>query len=690
MWLGLCSACSASDTNSISPTTSGTTIINTTPDGDGSILSTIEVNRYALLGETALPGEASVTLSAATPIASLALQPYDLLLIIQTQGAAIDSADSVKFGEVRSLEGAGTFEFIGVSAIEAAANRIHLYDWCGGLQNRYQAGLTQIIRVPQYRSLLVSSGKMLQAKAWDGQMGGILAIRVAGALRLDGTIDATGRGFRGGESQSFASGRLPGFGDFYRSFSTQDGGNKGESIAGAASVYSLLGPFGRGAPANGGGGGNRILAGGGGGGNGDNGKPWTGEGVMIADSPADLNAWQLDPAYIANGANLTDSSGGGRGGYSYSQIANNPRFTGPGDSLWAGDLRRERGGLGGRPVPNNLEQRLFLGGGGGGSDSFNSPGGKGGNGGGMILIGAESISGSGEVLADGTPGISTGDFLGGAGGGGAGGTIVIASGAVEAVTISASGGAGGDQQRTSTEAAGPGGGGGGGYVVTPQSSMAFRRVAGGRAGAASSGSIQPFSANGATAGASGILKTLANKPFGGIPFCSNVDLGVSLTTPNSFTTERQPAPFMLRVVNYGPSPAADAALTLQVPDTAEISIVDAGSAWQCQASGPQLSCQRATMPVGETNDIQLMIKPPLSALAMLASVRLSSRSADPDLSNNTSEVSLDIHNPLSPHGLGGGFSCAMAEAPRQSSAPHWLLLPLALLLTFRKRSSRRP
>ena len=133
--------------------------------------------------------------------------------------------------------------------------------------------------------------------------------------------------------------------------------------------------------ANGGGGGNAHNAGGGGGANGSNGNAWTGQGVMIVNGSNPLGAWQLDPGYIANANALTNSSGGGRGGYSYGSSNQIATTVAPGNALWGGDERREAGGLGGRPLTYTAST-LFFGGGGGAGDGNNTASQNGANGGG--------------------------------------------------------------------------------------------------------------------------------------------------------------------------------------------------------------------------------------------------------------------------------------------------------------------
>ena len=69
----------------------------------------------------------------------------------------------------------------------------------GGLRNTDTAG-AQVIRVPQYTTLTVSTGASIVAPAWDGTTGGIVAMTARDGVTLSGTgkIDVSGLGFRGG------------------------------------------------------------------------------------------------------------------------------------------------------------------------------------------------------------------------------------------------------------------------------------------------------------------------------------------------------------------------------------------------------------------------------------------------------------------------------------------------------------
>lgn len=659
-----------------------------TPDGNGAILAAdTRVNRYAVLGEDAPRGAVRLTLSPSTPVAALGLRPDDLLLLYQAQGARIETRNSTSYGTILDRNGAGTIEIVGVSAVDAPANTITLYDWCGGLRSGYPAGSTQVVRIPQYQNLLVAKEGTLRAAPWDGQLGGIVAVRVEHDLTIDGAVDVSGQGFRGGASNRVMVGRLPAVGTSYRSANAQDGGNKGESVAGGPETYTLTGAFGRGAPANGGGGGNRVLGGGGGGANGGAVMGWTGQGVMPTGSMGEQSAWSLDPSYVANGSRNTSSPGGGRGGYSLSQQYADPRVTAPEDPIWGGDNRRERGGLGGRPVANDPKQSLFFGGGGGGGDNYQSAGGAGGSGGGLVLLIAGEIAGTGFVRADGAIGGSIPDKIGGGGGGGGGGTIVIVGEAVGGVSLSASGGSGGSVQVSALDASGPGGGGGGGFIATPPGSSATRSADGARYGVSTAGPMQAFPANGATAGKEGQVVTLDAVPFGGIPFCTTADLAIDLSGSGSPAARRNPSPYKITVTNLGPSRSSEVEVTLKLPATAEILAVDP-QGWTCTIEDSHLHCSGRDLRAGEVGEITLTARPPLSATAGLGTALVRARSVDPNASNNTDDDSLDITEPLSAHALGGGLACGLSGGTPPAAAHGSGLLLLLLLLT-RRRLGRR-
>lgn len=480
-------------------------------DGSYTVNSANQVlNKYCPVASNISAGSSSLVLAHA---ALAGLCPGDLILIYQAQGATINTSNSSSYGDITNYNNAGLYEFHYVQSL--SGNTVYVQGTFGNSYN--SSGKLQVVKVPQYTSLIVNSGASIVAKNWKDtiiqsmpyRMGGIIAIH-AQQIVHNGTISASGAGFRGGaltNDNLINTGAL----SYCSTLSTQ-GGEKGEGIFGYRSDYDGNGGrYGMGAAANAGGGGNNHNAGGGGGANGFNGNNWIGQGVMIVNSTNPLVAWSLSAAYVQNGNSLCNSSGGGRGGYSWADFNANALVQGPGNPTWIGDHRREVGGFGGRPLTNiNPETRIYFGGGGGAPHQNNGTTQPGANGGGIVfLFAGGSISGNGLILADGnTGGNSSGCSCDAAPGGGAGGSIVIKSPSVSPLlTLRANGGNGGNQMALTPpgnsihESEGPGGGGGGGFIACSAGGPGL--VNGGFNGTTLSGAVTEMDSNGATAGASG-------------------------------------------------------------------------------------------------------------------------------------------------------------------------------------------
>jgi hypothetical protein len=327
--------------------------------------------------------------------------PGDEVLLIQMQGARIDTSNNINFGTLLSLGDCGNYEFNEIEKIDGF--RITLRNHFA--RTYTFTGMVQLVRVARVTGDAVVNGTVT-AKKWDGATGGIIAIDVSGTLTLASDIDASGTGFRGGDSSRNATrNSLTG----YRySVASGDGGSKGESIV---IVDPLMGA-GRGSPSLGGGGGNAHNSGGGGGANG---------------------------------------SDGGMGGEQASVFP--PMIN---------------GGLGGKGIVTS-NNRLFMGGGGGGGHQNDSRGSAGARGGGIIIISAKDIqSTGGAIKSDGATARRAGND--GAGGGGAGGTILIDGNILTNMTVAVRGGAGGDNDAGGLPdiCYGTGGGGSGGVVLFTQ------------------------------------------------------------------------------------------------------------------------------------------------------------------------------------------------------------------------------
>jgi uncharacterized repeat protein (TIGR01451 family) len=596
------------------------------------------VNRYSALAANVAAGATTLTVASGaslTPIAN-----GDLLMIIQMQGATIDTTNSPTYGTLSALNGAGKYEL--VTAASVTGNTITLNSGCGLLNSYTAAGHTQVIWVPQYASLTVSGAGTITAPAWNGSSGGVVAIQsTTTSLTSAGAINVAGLGFRGGVVDQMTT--LPPTGaPAVVSTAATAGSEKGESIAGYETEYDAnSGRYGIGAPANGGGGGGPHNSGGGGGANGNNGNAWTGAGVMSL-LVTGSTAWLLDPEDVAN-LGPTNSSGGGRGGYDYSANAANALLIAPGNTAWAGDDRQQHGGRGGRPLANSALSQVFAGGGGGAGESNNGAGTSGAAGGGIVVLLGSTVdgAGTGTIVADGATAqttLTTGGNAGNdaPGGSGGGGSVVLAVATATNLSVSAKGGAGGAQNIPSNEAEGPGGGGGGGFIAAP-ASLTATNVSGALGGTSNSTGPMGFPTNGATSGATGqVVALTATSPTG---LCIASDLGITMTDPSGTDQPGGTVTYTIVVTNNGPNSATGATVT------DAFSGQFTGESWTCTGSAcpaasgmGSLSAVLGTLAPGAQATFTVTATIASSATGTLsntATVAAPAGTVDPNPANNT-------------------------------------------------------
>ena len=480
------------------------------PGLSGPTTASGNINTYYAGSGSPSAGATALTLGAQRAGGGANIAVGDLVLVIQMQGATINSTDTNQYGDgagsgatgdnatdpARGYTGtpiAGRYEYKTVASVVGGVVR-----FTSGLINSYAqvpASLTQgqqtyqVIRVPQYSALTVSNASPIVPLQWNGSTGGVVVADVAGSTTFVGgtstpQIDVSGRGFRGGGSWG-SSPLIPGS-DGYRGVLDACGngtgggvscygGAKGEGIAGTPRyVYDAAlntvtnlgvegypgGDAGRGAPGNAGGGGNQHNSGGGGGGNG---------GV------------------------------GGQGGLTFN-----------------GDGSRNLGGFGGAAFPQTgtpVYTQLVMGGGGGSADSNNAttPSASGGAGGGIVMLRTSSVSGAGLIRANGSAGIDPNSNIDPGGGGGAGGSVLIAAAVGTAnVSVQATGGAGGSTNTSTGETEGPGGGGGGGVIMST-GALGTTTITGGPSGVSNTVNTS-LSSEGGTGGQSQIPASTAAGP----------------------------------------------------------------------------------------------------------------------------------------------------------------------------------
>ena len=300
------------------------------------------------------------------------------------------------------------------------------------------SGVVVVQRVPNYLDLTVAAGGTLTAGAWQGTVGGVLALRVKGTLALDGTLSMAARGYRG----SAATGEPEAYGGVFTSAGGGGGGGGGydASYGGSAGAGGLPGGTngtdntgGNGSNGGGGGGAGSYVGGGG-----------TPGGGSSGSGSGDGNNGSVGVDGTGGGGGPADAGGGGGGGAA------------PYDS----EVNRSSVDLSGAILPGGGAARGGGAGGGGGGYSQPTSGGGGGSANGTG--GARGTgSGPGALPTAGAPGA---DGLAG------GGVLVVHASAIAigaTGAIDASGGAGGAGGTGGLGGEGNGGygsgGGGGGH-----------------------------------------------------------------------------------------------------------------------------------------------------------------------------------------------------------------------------------
>ena len=96
------------------PATKQSALFGTGRSDDNPLPNTI-VNRYAALGADVAQGGTDLTVDNIADL--LPLDPGDMLLVIQMQGAEIDQSDAASYGSMVNLNNAGRHEFVTVSSV---------------------------------------------------------------------------------------------------------------------------------------------------------------------------------------------------------------------------------------------------------------------------------------------------------------------------------------------------------------------------------------------------------------------------------------------------------------------------------------------------------------------------------------------------------------------------------------------
>ena len=275
------------------------------------------VNAYTYLSGKESSEETEISVGDATDFGA-----GDQIMLIQMQNSAKDTVGIYEFATIDSING---------NDITLREGLTNSYD--SGKFNSTNAVATQIVRVPQYTQLVVTVEGSITAPKWNGRTGGIIALRATDGLSVDGSLDVSGRGYRGGRGASIfgtnhAGESITGVGVFTRSPNFGGGGAGGVAAccaAGGGGGGYADGPGGAGGTRNGNGSNGKIggnsnstkinLGSGGGGGYGGHGEPAGGNGggaIFVVAGSLDISGKISSNGM--NGQRIGNSGGGGGAG----------------------------------------------------------------------------------------------------------------------------------------------------------------------------------------------------------------------------------------------------------------------------------------------------------------------------------------------------------------------------------------
>ncbi len=350
-------------------------------------------------------------------------KPGDKVLLIQMTGVELMDGPGFLVTEQRvkkQKNNTGRYEVLQVDEVIVGPTSYIVFT--DNLSNQYDADeKIQLVRFVEGETITVNGP--VTARAWDGQVGGIVAILGSDSVKLNSNINVSYQGFRGGAMpaenysglcRNDVSATVK---DILYFLPTETGysGYKGEGVVTTAWPYTMGTAFNY----SGGGGGNGRYSGGGGGSNYNEG----GDGGAQAAFCTGLSV-----------------SGGWRGEGCFELYLDSAKI-------------------------------LMGGGGGSGTQMASATPSPGGNGGGIVIVITGTLVGNGGyILANGQSGAET---TGSGGGGGAGGTVLIDADSYSGspIPIQIRGGNGGSTLGTGENCTGSGGGGSGGIIWHAGSTM---------------------------------------------------------------------------------------------------------------------------------------------------------------------------------------------------------------------------
>ncbi len=178
------------------------------------------------------------------------------------------------------------------------------------------------------------------------------------------------------------------------------------------------------------------------------------------------------------------------------------------------------------------------------------------------------------------------------------------------------------------------------------------------------------------------------------------DLAIEKSIVGSLIAGEQ-GTYRLAITNAGPSSATDVVVTDQLPNLASLVSVEADGGGTCLADGGLVSCTFASLAVGASAVITIVvdIDPSAANVLLINTGVVSAAETDPDLSNNTStvqqlvpEVLAQVVTPTPAPTPGTGPTNLPNTGSESGNVAFWaiILIGLGALLLAEDRRVRRP
>jgi hypothetical protein len=180
---------------------------------NGTELANTSINIYfnGTLQGSSILGDGSdgdLTVSAANTIINnytylMGNESSGNLTIIVNDSSEFVAGDEILIIQMQNSSGgiAGQYEFVDISSI--SDNNITLISalngsYFSGTFNTSSSTVTQVVRVPEYTTVDVDTGASIIAPAWDGWSGGIIVFKATDTITVEGAINVSEIGYRGG------------------------------------------------------------------------------------------------------------------------------------------------------------------------------------------------------------------------------------------------------------------------------------------------------------------------------------------------------------------------------------------------------------------------------------------------------------------------------------------------------------